>query len=90
MMGALLLLISLFVDWYSTSFELIDEESGANAWAVFETLDLVLAGIAVAVIYAAYEQIGDRHRLPGGLVLPLSVLALLIVASQLIDPPPAR
>jgi hypothetical protein len=90
LIGAALLLVSLFLDWYvvpAVPPATADTPVG-NAWAVFETLDLMLAGVAIAAIYAAYEQITGRHRLPAGLMLPLGLLALVIVASQLLDPPP--
>ena len=81
--GALLLLVSLFLDWY---------EPGLDAWKVFEVLDLVLAAIALACVLAAAERLGAR--LPGGRAvsraLPaLGILALVIVASQAINHPPA-
>jgi len=89
--GGALLLISLFIDWYANPGQppAIAEQPIGNAWAVFESLDLVLAALAIAVIYSAYEQITGRHRLPAGLMLPLGLLALIIVASQILDAPPA-
>ena len=74
--GAVLLLVSLFIDWY---------DPGGNAWAVFESLDLVLAGAAVCGLLAMAPRFGT-----GGLgrALPLiSVVAFAIVLVQLIDPP---
>lgn len=81
--GALLLLVSLFLDWY---------EPGLDAWKVFEVLDLVLAAIALACLLAAADRLGAA--LPGARavsrVLPaLGILALVIVASQAINHPPA-
>ena len=75
--GAVLLLVSLFIDWY---------HPGGDAWAVFETLDLVLAGAAVCGLLAVAPRFGT-----GGLgrALPvISVVAFAIVVVQLIDPPP--
>ena len=75
--GAVLLLVSLFIDWY---------DPGGDAWAVFESLDLVLAGAAVCGLLAVAPRFGT-----GGLgrALPLiSVVAFAIVVVQLIDPPP--
>ena len=74
--GAVLLLVSLFIDWY---------DPGGDAWAVFESLDLVLAGAAVCGLLAMAPRFGT-----GGLgrALPLiSVVAFAIVLVQLIDPP---
>jgi hypothetical protein len=80
--GALLLLVSLFLDWYGPF----------TAFTVFEVLDLVLAALAVASLVSLADRLGAR--LPGGLAfggtaaLPLGVLALVIVVSQLINHPP--
>jgi hypothetical protein len=78
--GAVLLLISLFLDWY---------EPGLSAWTVFEALDLVLAAAALATAAIAAARV--RWELPvRERALPvLGVLALVVVASQLIDRPPA-
>ena len=75
--GAVLLLVSLFIDWY---------DPGGNAWAVFESLDLVLAGAAVCGLLAVAPRFGA-----GGLgrALPLiAAIAFGVVVVQLIDPPP--
>ena len=74
--GAVLLLVSLFIDWY---------DPGGDAWAVFESLDVLLAGAAVCGLLAMAPRFGT-----GGLgrALPLiSVVAFAIVLVQLIDPP---
>jgi hypothetical protein len=75
--GAVLLLVSLFIDWY---------DPGGDAWAVFESLDVLLAGAAVCGLLAVAPRFGT-----GGLgrALPLiSGIAFAIVLVQLIDPPP--
>ena len=75
--GAVLLLVSLFIDWY---------DPGGDAWAVFESLDLVLAGAAVCGLLAVAPRFGA-----GGLgrALPLiSAIAFVVVVVQLFDPPP--
>jgi hypothetical protein len=75
--GAVLLLVSLFIDWY---------DPGGDAWGVFESLDLVLVGAAVCGLLAVAPRFGA-----GGLgrALPLiSVAAFAIVVVQLFDPPP--
>ena len=75
--GAVLLLVSLFIDWY---------DPGGNAWAVFESLDLVLAGAAVCGLLAVAPRFGA-----GGLgrALPLiAAIAFGVVVVQLVDPPP--
>jgi hypothetical protein len=81
--GALVLLVSLFLDWWPE----------ITAFTGFEVLDLVLAALALAAIASLAEAAGAR--LPSGvaigsaLALPLGLLALLIVVSQLVNDPPA-
>jgi hypothetical protein len=75
--GAVLLLVSLFIDWY---------DPGGDAWAVFESLDLVLVGAAVCGLLAMAPRFGA-----GGLgrALPLiAAIAFGVVVVQLFDPPP--
>ena len=80
-LGALLLLVSLFLDWFS---------GGITAWEAFEVWDLVLFVLAIGAIAAGLgittQEIDtiDRRFLPAG-VLAVAV----IVASQILDPPPA-
>jgi hypothetical protein len=74
--GAIVLLVSLFIDWY---------RPGGDAWLVFEWLDVALVGVAVVGLLAAAQR-------PEGVVraLPVvSVSAFAVVAVQLIDQPPA-
>jgi hypothetical protein len=80
--GALMLLLSLFLDWWD----------GATAFTAFEVLDLALAGLALAAIAALVQAVGVRLPAPApdpALALPLAVAALAIVVSQLINDPPA-
>jgi hypothetical protein len=75
-LGAIALLVSLFVDWYEPSLD---------AWAAFEFLDLLLAGVAVFALVALAPRFAPLVRW-----LPLVAgVALVVVAVQLIDPPPA-
>lgn len=81
--GALLLLASLFLDWY---------EPGVTAWTVFEVLDLVLAALAIGCLLAAATRLGVV--LPAGRALSsafaaLAVLSLVLVLSQVLNHPPA-
>jgi hypothetical protein len=74
-LGALLLLVALFLEWFG----------GANAWEAFELLDLVLALMALTVLAAiggVFDWLGTR------LLAPLGALLLALVAVQLIEPPP--
>src|SRR5688572_14432636 len=73
-LGALLLLVSLFLDWY---------EPDLSAWDVFEVLDLVLAAVAVAAILAAVGRLTDENLLPW-----LGGIALVLVVATLLDRPP--
>jgi hypothetical protein len=89
--GGAVLLISLFMNWYDVPAvppAVVAQDVG-NAWAVFESLDLVLAGAAIVAIYVAYEQVTGRGRLGEGWALVLGLLALVVVASQLLDGPPS-
>ena len=82
--GAVVLLVSLFLDWYGAP----GRSSGVSAWTTFEVLDLLLAALAFAAIAALFAdgEVGSllRRALPW-----ICLTSLVIVASQLIDPPPA-
>jgi hypothetical protein len=76
--GAVLLLVSLFIDWY---------KPGGDAWAVFESLDLALTAAGICGLLALAPRFGT-----GGLGRAMPIIAcaaFVIVAVQLIDPPPA-
>lgn len=89
LLGGGLLLISLFMTWYQVPATppAIGEVDVGNAWHVFESLDLVLAAVGVAALYGAWEQLTGHHRFGEGWLLPASLVALVVVASQIIDPP---
>jgi peptidoglycan/LPS O-acetylase OafA/YrhL len=74
--GAALLLISLFTEWYDT---------GPTGWEVFESLDLVLAAIALAAVVAAIRP----DALPPAAAWALPGAALVIVIVQIVNSPPA-
>jgi hypothetical protein len=75
--GAVLLLVSLFVDWY---------RPGGDAWAVFEAVDLALAGAAICALLAMAPRLGSSGL---GRALPIiAAAAFAIVLVQLVDPPP--
>jgi hypothetical protein len=82
--GALLLLVSLFLDWFGPP----DGDGGVSAWTSFEVLDLLLAALALAAI-ATLVLAGDATALLQRTLPWIAVAALVIVASQIIDPPPA-
>jgi hypothetical protein len=72
------LIVSLFLDWF---------EPGLSAWTAFEAVDLVLAAAAVAALVLATRH-SAGSRVPAT-VVATSMLSLVVVASQLLDAPPA-
>ena len=79
-LGALLLLIGLFLDWYGEF----------NAWAVFEFVDVLLAALAVAGVVGAVGLLTPDADYLDKRALPWIVgAAFVLVAAQLLDPPPA-
>ena len=81
--GAVLLFVSLFLDWYG------DDGDGFSAWTIFEVNDLLLAGIALIALSTFLSRSGIEPRLPQAPLLLLGGAALVLTASQLIDEPPA-
>lgn len=83
--GAVLLLVSLFLDWYGA----------LSAWTAFELLDLLLAALAIGTIVALLERLAPETRARGvgvigaGAAVPMSLAALVIVLSQILNHPPA-
>jgi peptidoglycan/LPS O-acetylase OafA/YrhL len=79
-LGALIVLVSLFLDWY---------EPNVTAWEAFEVLDLVLTALAVAALVGAVganrpeATVIERHWLPA-----IVAAIAIIVAAQILDPPP--
>jgi hypothetical protein len=78
--GAVLLIVSLGLDWYG-------ELSGFNSFEFLDLLLVVLALVTIAVLAAA---LGLLHTpLRSGTPLVIGVVTLLVVLSQLINHPPA-
>lgn len=78
-LGALLLLVGLFLDWYGVF----------NAWSVFELVDLLLAALAVASVVGAAGLLTPEVEYIDKRALPWLVgVAFVVVATQLMDPPP--
>jgi hypothetical protein len=77
--GSLVLLVSLFMDWYA----------GESAWGAFEVADVLLAALAVAALLASLgmiaEEIGvlDERRLPA-----IVLAATVLVVAEILSPPP--
>ena len=80
-LGALLLLVSLFLSWFTGEI---------TAWQAFEVWDVVLFVLALGSIGAGLALITQAVDLVERRFLPAAVIAVAtIVASQIIDPPPA-
>jgi hypothetical protein len=79
-LGALVLLVSVFLEWY---------EPDLTAWEAFEVNDLLIVALSLAALAVAVggllpdATVIERHWLPA-LVAAITV----IVASQILDPPP--
>ena len=80
-LGAVLILVSLFLPWF---------DPGGSAWTVFEIIDLALAVLALAALWGAIERIGIRELPPVPVPLwVVGVTVFVLVGSQLINHPPA-
>jgi uncharacterized membrane protein len=79
-LGALILLISLFLDWY---------QPVVTAWDAFEVLDLLLAALGIAALAGAVGAIRPEATVVERHWLPAIVAAItIIVVAQLLNPPP--
>jgi hypothetical protein len=82
-LGALLLFVSLFLDWFQPSL---------SAWTVFETLDMVLALLCLATFILIVPKVLGRPIAggpPESLILVVGAAAFVIVGIQLLNHPPA-
>ena len=80
-LGALVVLVSLFLDWY---------QPAVTAWEAFEVLDLLLAALALAALVAAAGAIRPEATVIERRWLPAIVAAItIVVVAQILDPPPA-
>jgi hypothetical protein len=79
-LGALVLLVSLFLDWYGSM----------AAWEAFEVVDVLLAAFAIAALVAAVGLLLPGAAYLEGRWLPAIVLAIaVLVVAGILDPPPA-
>jgi hypothetical protein len=79
-LGAIGLLVSLFMDWYGPQ----------TAWEAFEVVEVVLAALAVAALVIAAGLLLPDLEYMERRWLPLIVVAVaVLVAAELVDPPPA-
>jgi hypothetical protein len=78
--GAVMLVVSLFLDWYH----------GVTGFTVYEFLDLLLVLLALATIASLVGGLGivQPARAPG-IALAVSIFTVLVVSSQLVNDPPA-
>ena len=77
--GSLVLLVSLFMDWYG----------GESAWGAFEVADVLLAALAVAALLASLGMIAEEIAVIDARRLPLLVVsATLLVIAEILSPPP--
>jgi hypothetical protein len=80
-LGALLLVVSLFLNWY---------DGEITAWDVFEVWDLVLAALGVFTLVLAMGLVVPELALLESPALLFNAGAItVIVASQIINQPPA-
>ncbi len=78
-LGAILLLVSLFLEWY---------QRGTDAFEAFEVWDLVLAMLAVGTLAAVASRFGFGPPRPASWLIGPTIAALVIVLFALINPPP--
>lgn len=89
-LGAIALLVGLFLDWYSLEGRALD--ASLSAWTAFEIVDLLLALLALVAIAAALRGFvarPDLPEVPSGLLVPAGFAALLLVTVSIINFPPA-
>jgi hypothetical protein len=79
-LGALVLLVSLFLDWYGS----------LTAWEAFEVVEVLLGSLAIVALVIAVGQLMPDLEYVERRWLPVVVLAVaVLVAAEIIDPPPA-
>jgi hypothetical protein len=78
--GAVLLIVSLFLDWYE----------GLTGFTVFEFLDLLLVLLALATIASLVGGLGLVKPAPSPTVsLAVALFTIFVVLTQIINDPPA-
>jgi hypothetical protein len=80
-LGALVLLVSLFLTWFDRALAL-------NAWEAFEITDLLLAGLAIAALVGAAGLLTPTVDYVDRRFVPWIVgAAFVLVTNQVIRPP---
>lgn len=78
-LGATILLVSLFLEWYGT----------LTAWEAFEVVEVLLAVLAAAALTIAIGRLlPDLGYLERRWLPPVVLAAAILVVAQVIDPPP--
>jgi hypothetical protein len=78
--GSLVLLVSLFLEWYGD----------ATAWDAFELADVLLAALALLALVAAVGHVAPELPYLESRWLPVAVGgAAILVIAEVINPPPA-
>lgn len=77
--GAILLFVSLFLEWYDPRLD---------AWEIFEVWDLVLAVLAIVALVAVASRLGIGPPRPPSWLIGPTLGALVIVFYLLVNPPP--
>ena len=88
-LGAVALLVSLFLDWYGEPGAFGD---GVSAWTAFEIVDIVLAVLALVALASVLRGVAPAGRLPSvpdTIAGTAAFAALILVVVSLIDEPPA-
>jgi len=78
-LGAIVLLVSLFLEWY---------QRGTDAFEAFEVWDLVLMMLALGTLAAVASRFGFGPPRPASWLIGPAVGALVIVLFALLNPPP--
>jgi hypothetical protein len=79
-LAAIVLLVSLFLDWYGA----------LTAWEAFEVVEVLLAGLAGAALLVAAGQLVPELGYVERRWLPAIVFGVaVLVAAEIVNPPPA-
>ena len=78
--GAVLLFISLFLEWYTPELD---------AWTSFEVWDLVLATVAIVALVAVAGRMGFGRSRPNSWLLGTAGIAFVVVVAAIVNHPPA-